>query len=248
MDSDPGSPPAPKPSRLEKSFVVEQVARVVEWQREYQWLAELGVVAPQVAHFKCGTGESTVGLMWAVQATEATGLDSVPASLQTAHDRLAQLQWEMQNIWKRLRVSDSLPTDEFMWWNDDVPDFLKENLLQPGFSVDFRPGALPFNNPLTYDYFDLAFCDMALNEIWWDRTREDAENDTRIAIGQMSRIVRPGGHLAAFEWVEQKFRPYLDYRLLFEQLQLEVIYAKEIRLDNWRGRGQAAGFLCAKVA
>ena len=95
--------------------------------------------------------------------------------------------------------------------------------------------------------YDLAFCDMVLNEIWWDRSREDADEETRVAIGQLSRLIRPGGYLAAFEWVEQKFRPRLDFQLLFEQLQLEVIHAEEVRLDNWRGRGQAAGFLCQKV-
>ena len=234
-------------SKLEKSFVVDQVARVVRWQREYRWLAELGVVAPVVAHFRCGSGESTLGLMWAVQGRDGTGLDHDEQVLQEGRDRLEQLKWEMAAIWKRLRVSDSLPTREFMWWNDEVPDFLKHNLLEDNFALRFRTGALPYQNPLEDEAYDLAFCDMVLNEIWWDRSREDADEETRIAIGQMTRLVRPGGYLAAFEWVEQKFRPRLDFQLLFEQLQLEVIHAQEIRLDNWRGRGQAAGYLCQKV-
>jgi SAM-dependent methyltransferase len=238
----------PKPSRLEKSFVAEQVARVVEWQREYQWLADLRVAARQVAHFKCGTGESTLGLMWAVQGNEGFALDTDEAALRTATDNLHQLQYEMRAIWKRLKVSDSLPAEEFYWWNDRVPDFLKDNLLQDNFSLEFLKGSLPALNPLPHEAFDLAFCDNVLNEIWWDRTRADAADDTRLAIGQMMRIVRPGGYIAAFEWVEQKFRPWLDFRLLFEQLQLEVTYAQEIRLDNWRGRGRAAGFLCQKTA
>jgi SAM-dependent methyltransferase len=234
-------------SRLEKSFVVEHVNRVVHWQREYRWLADLGVVAPILAHFNCGSGESTLGLMWAVEGREGIGLDADEDQLQIGRDRLEQLKWEMEAIWKRLRTSDSLPTAEFRWWNDEVPDILKHNLLDEGFSLEFGIGKLPYDNPLEQEAFDLVFCDMVLNEIWWDRSQEDADEETRVAIGQMARLVRPGGYLAAFEWVEQKFRPRLDFRLLFEQLQLEVLYTEEVRLDNWRGRGQAAGFLCHKV-
>jgi SAM-dependent methyltransferase len=234
-------------SRLDKSFVVEQVDRVVRWQREYRWLADLGVVAPIVAHFKCGSGESTLGLMWAVQGRDGIGLDMDEAELQIGRDRVEQLKWEMQAIWERLRVSESLPTAEFMWWNDEVPDFLKHNLLDDSFSLDFQIGGLPYNNPLEREAYDLVFCDMVLNEIWWDRTKEDADEETRVAIGQMARLLRPGGYLAVFEWVEQKFRPRLDFQLLFEQLQLEVLHIEEVRLENWRGRGQAAGFLCQKI-
>jgi SAM-dependent methyltransferase len=233
--------------RLEKSFVLEHVNRVVQWHQEYRWLADLGVVAPTLAHFNCGSGESTLGLMWAVEGREGIGLDADEDRLQIGRDRLEQLKWEMEAIWKRLRVSDSLPTAEFMWWNDEVPDFLKHNLLDEGFSLEFGIGKLPYDNPLEREAYDLVFCDMVLNEIWWDRSQEDADEETRVAIGQMARLVRPGGYLAAFEWVEQKFRPRLDFRLLFEQLQLEVLHTEEVRLDNWRGRGQAAGFLCHKV-
>lgn len=234
-------------SRLEKSFVVKQVARVVGWQQEYDWLTDLGVVAPNVAHFHCGSGESTLGLMMAVDGQDGVGLDSDATLLQTGLDRLEQLKWELEAIWKRLKDSASLPAAEFMWWNDQVPDFLKHNLLEDRFSLSFRPGSLPYANPLDHDAYDLAFCDMTLHEIWWDRAREDAEEETRVAIGQLSRIVRPGGYVAAYEWVEKKFRPRLDFRLLFEQLQLEVIYEAEVRIDNWRGRGQAAAYLCSKV-
>lgn len=236
-------------SKLEKTFVVEQVERVVAWQHEYRWLAELGVVAPTVAHFRCGTGESTLGLMWAVEGMDGIGLDMDAQKLQTGRDRLLQLQWEMEAIWKRLRVSESLPIQEFMWWNDSVPDFLKHNLLDENFALNFQQGsASPNMNPLEFESYDLAFSDMLLNDIWWDRSRTDAEEDTRVAIGSLIRVVRPGGYVAAFEWVEQHFRPKLDFRLLFEQMQLDVIYAQEVRLDNWRGRGQAAGFLCQKRA
>lgn len=236
-------------SKLEKTFVVEQVERVVAWQQEYRWLADLGVVAPTIAHFNCGTGESTLGLMWAVEGVDAIGLDLDAAKLQAGRDRLRQLQWEMEAIWKRLRVSESLPIHEFMWWNDSVPEFLKHNLLDEDFSLAFQVGSTLANtNPLAFEAFDLAFCDMVLNEIWWDRSRTDAEEDARVAIGTMIRAVRPGGYVAAFEWVEQRFRPRLDFRLLFEQMQLDVIFTQEVRLDNWRGRGQAAGFLCQKRA
>ena len=236
-------------SKLEKSFVVAQVDRVVEWQREYRWLAELGVTASNIAHFSCGTGESTLGLMWAVDSIHAVGLDMDSKRLQEGRDRLSQLQWEMDAIWKRLRVSESLPIQEFMWWNDDVPDFLKHNLLEEIFSLTFVRGSVfPSENQLEHEAYDLAFCDNVLHQIWWDRSRADAEEDTRNAIGSMMRIVRPGGYLACFEWVEQRFRPKLDFRRLFEQMQLDVVFAQEIRLDNWRGRGQAAGFLCQKRA
>jgi SAM-dependent methyltransferase len=164
-----------------------------------------------------------------------------------ARDNIQQLIWEMQSIWKRLRVSDSLPAKEFLWWNESVPDFLKENLLEKDFILEFRRGWLDNNNGLPYDYYDFAFCDMILHDIWWDRSREEAEEDTRVAIGQLNRIVRPGGYVGVFEWVEQKFRPWLDYRRLFEQLQLEVIFTRETRIDDWRGRGKAAVFLCRKV-
>jgi hypothetical protein len=237
----------PPQSRLEKEFVVEQVAEVVRWQKEYQWLADLGIVAPHVAHFKCGTGESTLGLMWAINAEAAVGLDKDEKTLVEARDRLMRLRWDMQGFWNRLNISESLPQKEFFWWNHDVPIFLKDRLLEEDFSLDFLHGSLPHKNPLPHGIFDLVFCDFMLNEIWWDRSRPDAEGDTRLAISQMKGCLRQGGYLAVFEWVEKQFRPRLDFRLLFDQLELDLRFTQEIRLDNWRGRGRAAGFLCKKT-
>ncbi len=248
QEHNPGDPEQPlRQSRLEKEFVVEQVAEVVRWSKEYTWLAELGIEAPHLAHFKCGTGESTLGLMWAVNADEAIGLHPDEKVLVEARDRLLKLQWDMQGFWSRLKTSESLPQKEFFWWNHDVPDFLKDRLLREDFTLQFVKGSLPKENPLPAGMYDLVFCDFVLNEIWWDRSRPDAEQDTRLAIGQMKACLRHGGYLAAYEWVEKQFRPRLDFRLLFEQLDMDVRFAQEIRLDNWRGRGRAAGFLCKKT-
>ncbi len=232
-----------------KSFVIEQIELVSNWQAEYRWLSELGVIGPAIAHFNCGTGESTLGLMWAVQGVEAVGFDVDLDTLQVARDRFFQLRWEMGKIWEGLHESDSIPVSDFTWWNDEVPEYFKQNLFNEHFILSFQPWTIPPNTrQLDHEAYDLAFCDMVLHQIWWDRARKDPEEDTRVVIGSMLRAVRPGGYLAAIEWVEQKFRPRLDYRRLFEQLQMDVIYTKEVRLDNWRGRGQAAVFLCLKRA
>ena len=235
-------------SNIDRTFIQQEVDLILAWREHFQWLVDMDVVAGQIATFGCGTGESVLGLMWAVEAFEGLGLDKDPAVLEVAHDRYVQLQWELEKIWTRLRVSDTLPQSDFIWWNDIVPDFIKRRMQESNFLVEFTEGEPGSKARLPFEYYDLAYVDFLLHKIWWDRNRTDPENDTRLAIGQMMRVVRPGGFIVAYEWEQFQFNPSLDYRRLFEQLGLRVISTRGTRVDNWRGKGNALAILGQKRA
>jgi hypothetical protein len=64
----------------------------------------------------------------------------------------------------------------------------------------------------------------------------------------MARLVRPGGIVAAYEWIKTGTYERLDFRQIFETCGagLTVLHTHEDRVDNWRGKGYAAAFICQK--
>jgi len=234
-------------SRLEKDFAVSQIEEIVRWQEEFRWLADLGILAPRAVHFGCGTGEALLGLMEAVQAESGAGIDEDPNALLIARDRLLRLKWDLKKFWARLNDSDSLPAREFAWWNREVPRYLKEKLLDEDFLMDFRVGRLPFDDPLEESGYDIAMTYFLLCDIWWDKSLEDPEHQTRVALGRMKRNLRQGGYLAIVEWTQRRFEPDLDFPLLFDQVDLRLLYKESFQVDSSQGKGVAARYLCQKA-
>ncbi|HNB54892.1 MAG TPA: hypothetical protein PK530_23285, partial [Anaerolineales bacterium] len=71
---------------------------------------------------------------------------------------------------------------------------------------------------------------------------------TRFLISQMARLVRPGGLVAAYEWVQTGVHERLDFRRIFETAgaNLTVIHLREARVESWRGKGYAVSIICEK--
>ena len=245
-DLNPDDRSSRRRASLPKDFAVSQIENIVKWQQAFDWLTRLGVVAPRGAHFGCGTGEGTLGLIGAVQADLASGVDRDPELLLEARDRLLRLKWDLTAFWTRLKDSDSLPVREFSWWNRDVPRYLKDRLLDEDFMVDFHKGYLPGADPLEESGIDLVLSYFQLCNIWWDRQADDPEHETRVAIGKLKNNLRQGGYLAVVEWCYKRYQPELDFPRLFEQLDLRLVFEEKIPIDEGHSKGVAARYLCQK--
>jgi len=184
--------------------------------------------------------------MWALEASEAVGVDKSEQSIRQAQSVLANTQDTVNLMQRRLRCYPrEIPEDDKAWW-ETVPSFFKQELLQERFHVDFVVQDITKPTELQSDYFDVAFCDFVLHHIWFDQENKDAREDAQFAIGEMARVVRPGGAVAAFELIQYLDEPRLDFRPLFEQAGLKLVHTKEMETNSLDEHGVTAEYLCEK--
>lgn len=233
---------------MDTSFIQSQISAISAWRVEFQWLVDFGLLAEKVVHFGCEPPGKSLGLMWAVQAEKILGIDPDPQVVHREETALNHLQTGLRTYWNFLARSDDVTEEQVRWWNEEVPDFFKQELTKHEFFIDFITRDFTQFVNLPAGFFDLAFCDFVLHKIRWDHTRKEPAQLTRYVINQMARLVRPGGFVAAYEWAQTGLHDRLDFRRIFETAGagLTVIHLHEDRLDNWRGKGYATGIICTK--
>jgi SAM-dependent methyltransferase len=235
-------------SRPDTSYLQKQIEAISAWRLEFQWLVDFGLSVEKAVNFGCDPAGKALGLMWAVEAEKLLGLDPSDGIMHQEESTLSRIQRDLRTYWDYLYKSDDVTEEDIAWWNEEVPDFFKQEMTKQDFFIDYitRDYTKFVNVPPSF--FDLAFCDFVLHKIRWDKTRKDPAQDTRFVIGQMARLVRPGGIVAAFEWVQTGTFERLDFRRIFETcgVNLNVVHMHEERVDNWRGKGYAAAFICEK--
>lgn len=235
-------------SRLDTSFLQSHIASISAWRLEYQWLVDFGLNVEKAVNFGCEPAGKSLGLMWAVDAEKMLGIDPSERVVHQEESTLVRIQRELRAYWDHLYQSDQVTDQDIAWWNEEVPDFFKQELTKHDHFIDFiaRDYTKFINIPA--NFFDLAFCDFVLHKIRWDKTRKDPPQETRFFINQMARLVRPGGIVAAFEWAQTGPHERLDFRRIFETAgaNLNVLHLREERVDNWRGKGYAVVIICEK--
>ncbi len=233
-------------NRPDTTFLEEQIRIITAWRQEFQWVVDFGLQAAEVANFGCYPYGKSLAIMWALGAHTLTGIDPDEKHTYQEEVNLSRMQLELRSYWNFLTKSEHVTEEDIQWWNQEVPAFFKHELSQNEFQIDYLPRDVTRYTGLPANFFDVAFCDFFLHEIWWDKARGNSEYATLFAIGQMAHVVRPEGYLAAYEWVQTGTFHRLDFRRLFEQAGLTVVHMREERLDNWRGKGYAARFICQK--
>ncbi|GAB4581852.1 MAG: hypothetical protein Fur0022_46030 [Anaerolineales bacterium] len=234
--------------RPETTFLQKQIEAISAWRIEYQWLVDFGIDVEKAVLLGCEPAGKALGLMWAIQSEKLLGIDPSERAVHQQESNLSKLQKELRAYWDFLYKSDEVTDEDIAWWNEEVPEFFKQELTKYDHFIDFitRDYTKFINVPA--NFFDLAFCDFVLHKIRWDKTRNDPPQTTRFVIGQMARLVRPGGLVVAYEWVQTGPHERLDFRRIFETsgANLHVLHLHEARVDNWRGKGYAVALICEK--
>ena len=228
--------------RPDTSFLEKQIEAISAWRLEFQWLVDFGLTAEKTINFGCEPTGKSLGLMWAVAAKKLLGIDPSDRAIHQEENTLSRIQRDLRSYWDYLYSSDEVTDADVAWWNEEVPDFFKQEITKLDFFIDYATRDYTKFVNIPPNFFDLAFCDFVLHKIRWDKTRKDPPQDTRFVIGQMARLVRPGGLVAAFEWVQTGTFERTDFRRIFETcgVNLSVIHLHEERIDNWSGKWNAA--------
>ncbi len=234
--------------RPDTSYLQKQIEAISAWRIEFQWLVDFGLTAEKTINFGCDPTGKSLGLMWAVQAEKLLGIDPSDRVIHQEESTLSRIQRDLREYWNYLYQSDEVNDEDIAWWNEEVPDFFKQEMTKQDFFIDYATRDYTKFVNIPPNFFDLAFCDFVLHKVRWDKTRKDPAQETRFVIGQMARLIRPGGLIAAFEWQQTGTFERLDFRRIFETsgVPLTVIHMREERVDSWRGKGYAAAIICQK--
>jgi len=219
-----------------ETYLQTQIDQILSREQRLEWLVQLGVRAASVANFGCAAGGETLALMWALGASQATGLDEDEGAIRQAQDTLRSIQDTVKRMGHCL---------DQVWQDDSVLDFFKRDLLREG-SVSFLVRDMTAFTGLPSDHYDVAYCDFVLYHIWHDAARENAPRDTAFAVSEMARVTRPGGAVVVSEPIGYFERPGPDFTLLFQVADLEIEYEEEREINGLDEQGVVARYLCRK--
>ena len=195
---------------------------------KYQWLVEhltqLEVQVKRIASFGCGDGRETLALMCMLGANEAVGIDKETEKISHARSTMECVQ----NIIRARGVPD------------DAPFFLKSPSLEQAVRF-YEKDIAKDSTELPSDYYDIAFCDYVLYQIWLD---QGGERRTQKAVDEIVRVVKPGGVIAAREPTRgtSKRAFSIDFRPVFEKSGLMLVHIERIAFE----RGECTKYLCMK--
>jgi len=232
---------------FDRMFLQTHIGSLQERKEKLEWLLQNGVVAKTIANFGCHIGGETLALMWAFGATEAIGIDKDEMAIDQAQSTLEFIREDVTRIWRELQYyPDYIAVDDKLWWHNDVPDFIKRDLIQDSFHLNYIVHDICQPIDLLSDYCDLSYCDFVLHHIWYDVSRSNPRDDTLNAIREMTRVVKPNGVVAMSELLQFSDKPKLEFESLFELAGLEIVYKKVTEVDDERRKGTFADYICRK--
>lgn len=218
---------------MNTQFLQVQIAGIESKRNKLEWLTPYLTRAEKIANFGCDLGGETLALMWLFQAQEAIGLDIDAEDIEQALDTLDGLQEEIIQARREMGYA-GVSQDDHIWWSE-APTFFTQRIVANDFSLEYRVSDITKPTGLTDNYYDLAFCDFVLHHIWYDESREDAEQDAQFAVNEMARIVKLGGIVAACELIQFDDKPRLDFARLFERAGLERVKVQEVQSQSRKG-------------
>lgn len=221
---------------LDRSYIQTTIQSLTDRKQRLRWLTEHDINADRVANFGCNIGGETLALMWALGADECIGIDKDEDSIQQAKSTLAFIKEDIERIRRMLSYYPSeITAEDKTWWNAEVPEFFKRELLREESHVTYVVSDFTLPTSLPEQRYDVAFCDFVLHHIWYDQARENAEGDTKFAIREMARVVKPRGLVAAFELIQYSDMPKLDFGQLFGEVGLEKLHQSDYGVDTIQG-------------
>ena len=177
-----------------------------------RWLEPYIVDAPNVVHFGCSIGLQTIALAWKFSSSAVMGLDIKGNNILQAQINLSELRKELG-------------------------DLIPEECV-----INFEVQDVTLPTSLRKNYYDLAFADYVLYQIWFAEGGPRVSCKTKFAVSEMVRVVKPGGgYVAAYESRQHKDGRTLDFRGLFEQFNLT-----EVHVEKLDGYSKAAKYIYSK--
>lgn len=206
---------------------------------KYKWLVKrldiLNVKIHKIADFGCGEGWETLALMCLFNGREAAGIDKDHHNIESAQGNVRHIQ---SLIWANLAKGVSVPNDSpcFLVESQD-----KRHLEQ---TVRFYTGDITKPTPLRSDYYDIAFCNFVLKDVW---LHQGGEPGIQNAIEEIARVVKPSGFVAAREPTKRTSETdepafHIDFGPLFEGVGLSRVYMENETFES----GQNTEYLYAK--
>lgn len=222
---------------MNRQFLQSQIAGIESQRYKLEWLASCLTHAEKIANFGCDLGSETLALMWLFQAHEAIGLDIDAEDVDQARDTLHGLQVEIAQA-RRAVDYPWVSQNDRIWWSV-APTFFTQRIVADDFMLEYQVRDITRPTGLKDDHYGLAFCDFVLHHIWYDESRENAEQDVQLAVNEMARVVKPGGIVAAREPIHFDDKPQLDFARLFDNAGLEELLVEEEEfedLERWEGK------------
>ncbi len=210
------------------------------------WLRDYRIEGDKVVIF----GLHKPGQMLAIMHTlKAKNLDAV-AGDESQHYReetnIAKLQTGLRSVLHWLQHGEEVTEADIEWWNSEVPEFFKHQLLTRDFYIDFHHKNFSKFTGLPQNYFDVAYIDGLLDQILYDPNIKNSEEIARNIIREMARTVRQKGYVTANQFIRIGHRRTLDFRRMFEVEGLDVLKIKQFLLTLEKGRAIAGGILSQK--
>lgn len=181
------------------------IARLSRRKNGLQWLLQVAALIELeveiIVNFGCSQGEETIALLWTFNAIKVLGIDKKSRAISGSEDTLHFIAKEIKrNQWYLKAKKSQVPYEELKWWNDRVPIFFKERLLEED-SIRFIQSDMTQRTELVDNYSDMAYCERVLYQIWCEDSLQYKLN-TVSAIEEMTRVVKPGGLIVAVEPLE----------------------------------------------
>ena len=209
-----------------KPYLQGEINKIQCICEKLRWLAPYIDDAPNVVHFGCSSGLQTIALAWKFNSSEVIGLDIKRNSIRQARTDLLNLQKDLTEIKRHIGDAWVLPCDRD-WWSR-MDDFFKRHLISKECEIIFEVQDITLPTSLCKNHYDLAFTDYALYQIWFAEGGPRVSCKTKFAVGEMVRVVQPGGYVAAREPIRHhEDGRTLDYRTLFEQFNLTQVHIEE---------------------
>jgi SAM-dependent methyltransferase len=194
------------------------------YKRELRWLLKLGVKTDRIVNFGCDWGLQTCALMCFLGAREGLGIDKNKSAIDIAKKELEAFKQEIQK--GKYGIHPEITSKEGQeLWGSKFLFFLR--LIQGKVQLEYKVQDMTGQQGIPLGYYDLAFAGSVLNHIWGN----SGEQATQSAVKQMVEVVKPGGIIAATQYIQIGDTPQRDYKALFEREKAGRLIAQNERAE-----------------
>lgn len=185
------------------------------WLREYQPSAE------RVVDFGCNTGNETLALAWALGATEAVGVDINEFAVVQAKDTLESVHQAVILFQRYLTYyPDLIDIEDRRKWEQSVSDFFRTLPTLP--HIRYVVDDIRSCKKLETEYFDIAYCDHVLYNLWFNVAMRGRREQVTLAIAEMARVTKQQGVIVICEPLEWSDEEPFDLASILKEIGLAI--------------------------
>lgn len=199
--------------------------------RKTKWLNEFNFKFEKIVNFGCHIGNDTLGLLFLFGAKEVTGIDINQEYIIQAKNTYFDLKESLEIAFRNpFYQTNSLSVDKSKDYSRFESKMADIRYLFNHSKVEFLKRDITRETGISSSKYDLSYCDLVLHHIWYDEDYDESKN-TRNAISEMIRVVKPGGYIILRELVKFDRKPTLDFQKLFSN-NVKLISLKDDDLQT----------------